>query len=57
MKNEKAVSNIHFRMMVNIMSVVKNIRNIKKEIIRSGTKEGSFVLDYGCWSLVTGSLL
>ena len=48
MKNEKAVSNIHFRMMVNIMSVVKNIRNIKKEIIRSGTKEGSHVLDYGC---------
>ena len=48
MKNEKPVSNIHFRMMVNIMSVVKNIRNIKKEIIRSGIKEGSHVLDYGC---------
>lgn len=48
MKNEKAVSNIHFRMMVNIMSVVKNIRNIKKEIIRSGIKEGNHVLDYGC---------
>ena len=48
MKKEKPVSNIHFRMMVNIMSVVKNIRNIKKEIIRSGIKEGSSVLDYGC---------
>ena len=48
MKNEKAVSNIHFRMMVNVMSVVKNIRDIKKEIIRSGIKEGSHVLDYGC---------
>ena len=48
MKNEKAVSNIHFRMMVNIMSVVKNIRNIKKEIIRSGINERSHVLDYGC---------
>jgi ubiquinone/menaquinone biosynthesis C-methylase UbiE len=47
-KKEKPVSNIHFRMMVNIMSVVKNIRNIKKEIIRSGIKEGSHVLDYGC---------
>ncbi len=48
MKKEKAVSNIHFRMMVNVMSVVKNIRDIKKEIIRSGIKEGSLVLDYGC---------
>ena len=48
MKKEKAVPNIHFKMMVNIMSVVKNIRNIKKEIIRSGIKEGSHVLDYGC---------
>ena len=48
MKTEKAVSNIHFRMMVNIMSIVKNIRNIKKEIIRSGIKEGNHVLDYGC---------
>jgi ubiquinone/menaquinone biosynthesis C-methylase UbiE len=48
MKKEKHISNIHFRMMVNIMSVVKNIRNIKKEIIRSGIKEGSHVLDYGC---------
>ncbi len=48
MKKEKPVSNIHFRMMVNIMSIVKNIRNIKKEIIRSGIKEGSHVLDYGC---------
>ncbi|MEA1897409.1 MAG: class I SAM-dependent methyltransferase [Bacteroidota bacterium] len=48
MKKEKPVSNIHFKMMVNIMSVVKNIRNIKKEIVRSGIKEGSHVLDYGC---------
>ena len=48
MKKEKPVSNIHFRMMVNIMSVVKNIRNIKTEIIRSGIKEGDHVLDYGC---------
>ena len=48
MKNEKPVSNIHFRMMVNVMSVVKNIRSIKKEVIRSGIKEGSHVLDYGC---------
>ena len=48
MKKEKAVSKIHFRMMVNIMSIVKNIRNIKMEIIRSGIKEGSHVLDYGC---------
>lgn len=48
MKKEKAVLNIHFRMMVNVMSIVKNIRNIKKEIIRSGIKEGSHVLDYGC---------
>ena len=48
MKKEKAVSNIHFRMMVNVMSVVKNIRSINKEIIRSEVKEGSHVLDYGC---------
>ena len=48
MKKEKPVSSIHFRMMVNVMSVVKNIRNIKKEIIRSGIKEGDYVLDYGC---------
>jgi ubiquinone/menaquinone biosynthesis C-methylase UbiE len=48
MKKEKHISNIHFRMMVNIISVVKIIRNIKKEIIRSGIKEGSHVLDYGC---------
>ena len=48
MKKEKEVSNIHFNMMVNVMSVVKNIRSIKKEIIRSGIKEGSHVLDYGC---------
>ena len=48
MKKEKPVSNIHFRMMVNVMSIVKNIRNIKTEIIRSGIKEGSHVLDYGC---------
>ncbi len=48
MKTEKAVSNIHFRMMVNVMSIVKNIRNIKKEITRSGIKEGNHVLDYGC---------
>ena len=48
MKKEKPVTNIHFRMMVNIMSVVKNIRSIKQEIIRSGIKEGSHVLDYGC---------
>ena len=48
MKKEKPVSNTHFRMMVNIMSVVKNIRNIKKEIFRSGVEEGSHVLDYGC---------
>lgn len=34
--------------MVNVMSIVKNIRNIKKEIIRSGIKEGNHVLDYGC---------
>ena len=48
MKKEKPVSNTHFRMMVNIMSIFKNIRNIKKEIIRSGIKKGSHVLDYGC---------
>ena len=48
MKKEKPVTNIHFRMMVNVMSVVKNIRNIRKEIIRSKVKEGSHVLDYGC---------
>ena len=48
MKKEKPVSNIHFKMMVNVMSVVKNIRNIKTEIIRSGIKKGSHVLDYGC---------
>ena len=48
MKKEKAVPNIHFRMMTGIMSIVKNIRNIKKEIIRSGIKEGNHVLDYGC---------
>jgi len=48
MNEEKPVTNIHFKMMVNVMSIVKNIRNIKKEIIRSGMKEGSHVLDYGC---------
>ncbi len=47
-KREKPVTNIHFNMMVNVMSIVKNIRNIKKEIIQSGIKEGSHVLDYGC---------
>ena len=45
---EKGVSNIHYKMMVNVMTVVKNIRSIKKEILRSGIKEGSHVLDYGC---------
>ncbi len=50
MKKEKPVNNIHFKMMVNIMSLVKNIRNIKKEIIRSGIKAGSHILDYGCGS-------
>ena len=48
MKKEKTISNIHFRMMVIVMSIVKSIRNIKKEIIRSGIKEGDYVLDYGC---------
>ena len=48
MKKEKPVSNIHFKMMVNVMSVVKNIRNIKNEISRSGIKAGDNVLDYGC---------
>lgn len=47
-KEKKPVTNIHFNMMVNVMSIVKNIRNIKKEILRSGIKEGSHVLDYGC---------
>ncbi len=45
---EKPVKNIHFRIMTFVMSVVKSIRNINMEIIRSGIKKGDHVLDYGC---------
>ena len=48
LKKEKAVSSIHFRMMTFIMSIVKNIRDIKSEILNSGIKKGNTVLDYGC---------
>lgn len=45
---EKPITNIHFRIMTFVMSVVKSIRNINMEIICSGIKEGDHVLDYGC---------
>ena len=48
MHNEKAVLNIHFRIMSGIMKIVSNLRNIRQEIISSGIKEGNHVLDYGC---------
>ena len=48
MTNEKAVLNIHFKIMSGIMRIVSNFRNIRQEIISSGIKKGSHVLDYGC---------